>query len=156
MPKGNTTVEKVLKISELIFPQLRPELVKYSLGSTRLKSFFKKIFQIFPFSRSEKDFTLKLNQNIKSYLFDAIYHIPDGNFIIKDFKDMTIRADDIKELDNKTCKIKGNIFRILVVGKSYDESLLNRESLEKIMDKMICNIDLIIDEGNSYSVLWTN
>jgi hypothetical protein len=101
----------------------------------------------------------------KPYLFDIVANTIEGYFIIKDFKDKVVMAEDVVQLrDVATSKFKNmssfrgtNITRILCVSKEYDHRLMQQDSLERLMREEIradFYIDLIIEEKTGFSVLW--
>lgn len=81
----------------------------------------------------------------------------EGYLLVKDFKDKVVSSEDLKELAKMAKEKLTHIFRVISVAKTYDESFLNRETLEKQMTTQLRSsfkIDLILEEKVGYSVLW--
>jgi hypothetical protein len=165
IPKGDTTGEKILNLASAVFPELRSNYIPPSILD-RIKLHFKR-----KLSKSKKMILSEsMNYKVRSdYSVDLALRIPDGYFIVKDFKDKVVSFEDLKYLtkilshkfkDLTDLPPRGvNIFRVICVAKNYNESFLNRETLEKLMAKDLnasFNIDLIVEERVGYSVLWTS
>jgi hypothetical protein len=108
-----------------------------------------------------------MNYKVSSdYSVELALRTSDGYFIVKEFKDKVVSLEDLKHLvkllsrkfrDIDAIPPSVDIFRVIVVAKAYDESFLNRETLEKRMTtelKANFKIDLILEEQTGYSVLW--
>ena len=106
---------------------------------------------------THRDISESLNYAIDSYVLDVAYKTDEGYFIVKDFKDKIVTPEDLRLLTRIMKDKFARVFRVICVGKAYDESFLNRATLEKEMTKdMKANfkIDLILEEKVGYSVLW--
>ncbi len=98
-----------------------------------------------------------LNYTIDSYVLDVAYKTDEGYFIVKDFKDQIVAPEDLRQLTRIVKEKFTRIFRVICVAKAYDESFLNKVTLEKQMTKELkanFKIDLILEEKVGYSVLW--
>ena len=133
MPTGNTTGEKILNMATAVFPELT--------GATYTPTFWRgPLRYIVLYSKSKLEKVKKhktipktLNYKINSYLLDLVLETKDGLLIVKDFKDKVVTLNDLKQLERLIDSHfkKEVIFRIIVVAKTFDHSLLNNESLEK-------------------------
>ena len=162
LPKGNTTAEKILYFANMIFPELRKDYGNFLVNPTDyLKYYFMKRFG----KSKEKIISQSMNYKITSdYFVDLALNTLKGYFIVKEFKDKIVTVQDIKYLMKivrkrfKTGYLRQtNVFRIICVAKKYDQSFLNRESLERMMIEELkenVKIDLIVEEDIGYSVLW--
>lgn len=98
-----------------------------------------------------------MNYTIDSYVLDVAYKTDEGYFIVKDFKDQIVAPEDLRQLTRIVKEKFTRIFRVICVAKAYDESFLNKVTLEKQMTKELkanFKIDLILEEKVGYSVLW--
>lgn len=95
-----------------------------------------------------------------SYPIDLVFRTFKGYFIVKCFGDETVTLEHLKHyLTIISRRFKNNyqktfVFRAICVGKNYDRSFMNRESLEKIIIEELntrIKIDLLIDDGKGYS-----
>jgi hypothetical protein len=160
IPQGNSTGEKILNLARLIFPQLRTDYFDYYYVSNFVRFLLKKI------SAKSWDNILQSSQNYRidqSYSVDVALKTLEGYFIVKDFKDHVVTVNDLEYLLKITrhkfrnWRLQSNIFRIIVVARDYDQSFLNRESLEQIMKRLVranLKVDLLVEEQKGYSVLW--
>jgi hypothetical protein len=85
------------------------------------------------------------------------YKTDEGYFVIKDFKDKIVTPEDLRQVTRIVKEKFTHIFRVICVAKAYDESFLNKDTLEKQMTKELkanFQIDLILEEKVGYSVLW--
>jgi hypothetical protein len=159
-PKGNSTGERVLNLTRLIFPQLRRDYINYYYVSNFVRFFLKKIFA----KSWDKILSESLNYRINQELsLDVALKTLEGYFIVKDFKDHIVTTEDLAYLLDVVSRkfrkknLRPNIFRIIVVAKEFDRLFYDRKSLEQIMKKMVrknSKTDLIIEEQKGYSVLW--
>jgi hypothetical protein len=167
LPNGDTTGEKILNLAMAVFPELRPNYIPPSLRD-RIKLHFKRKLD------KPQHIIVSESMNYKvspEYSVDLALRIPDGYFIVKDFKDKVVSIEELKYLvkilshkftdvhNIPTFLATPGIFRLICVAKAYDEPFLNRETLEKLMTedlKASFKIDLIIEERVGYSVLWTS
>lgn len=158
LPKGDSTAEKILIMSTLIFPELRSDYLNYSPYVTdNIKYFFRR-----KLGKSHL-ISKRLNFSIGSYLLDVVIKTDKGYFIIKDFRDTIVTLQDLDYLTKtlserfKNKFRRTHVYRIICVAKTYDPSLLNREKLELLMRNELKSrfpIDLIVEEEIGYSVLW--
>jgi hypothetical protein len=166
IPKGNSSAEKILTLAREIFPELRSDYIPSYLGIyDRIKLLFKRKFR-----KSEHAIMLKsTNYKVSSeYSVDLALETPVGYFIVKDFKDEVVTTEELKHLINSLNRKfrvisaippRVDMFRVVCVAKNYDESFLNRESLEKQMTQVLkpnIKLDLILEEKVGYSVLWVS
>ena len=162
VPKGNTTGERVLYLASFIFPQLRADYIDYYYTS----NFVKRLMKI-RFKKSwERIINASLNVRVdKEYYVDVALETLEGFFIVKSFDDEIVTVQDLNQLimiisdrfRNNYHQL--NIFRLIVVAKDYDQSFLNRDTLEQIMNKELktkFKIDLIVQEEVGYTVLWAS
>jgi hypothetical protein len=161
IPKGNTTSEKVLNLSRAVFPELTREYRSYSFPGNRLAFFIKSKLKPSKLDPAPQTVTYKG----KPFSFDLVVPTVDGYFIIKDFKDKVVTSQDLKQLrDVAVSKFKDRssfrgteIIRILCVAKEYDQSLMQRETLELLTTKELkadFYMDLIVEEKTGFTVLW--
>ena len=162
VPKGNSTAEKVLSLTSLIFPQLRADYIDYYYVTNFVKLLIKKKFA----KPRDKQILASMNYSVNNeYSVDLALKTLDGYFIVKDFKDKVVSIEDLKFLVNLVSRkfrnkyLKPFVFRIIVVAKDYDQLLYNRESLERIISselKTKLKIDLVLEEPEGYSALWVS
>lgn len=159
IPKGNSTGEKVFNLAKLVFPELRSDLYISPLDKPTFPSFVKALLSKKKKTRNaiHEDISQSLNYRIDSYVLDVAYKTDEGYFVIKDFKDKVVTPEDFREVTRIVKEKFTHIFRVICVAKAYDESFLNKETLEKQMTKELkanFKIDLILEEKVGYSVLW--
>jgi uncharacterized membrane protein (DUF485 family) len=168
VPKGNTTGEKVLSLAKLVFPELRDDFAISIWDEPNAYAFVSALIKRITGQNNksklngnafyEKDFT------IDSYVLDLFLKTKAGYFIVKDFGNRVVTTHDLHQLLTICNKLRGktpakNIFRIISVAENYDDDLLDRESLEKLMAEKLQSdfkIDLLHKETNGYSVLWVS
>jgi len=168
IPKGNITGEKILNLGSAVFPELRSNYIPVGIRD-RIILYFKKVLG----KAKRMDYKIiseSMNYKVlPDYSVDLALKIPDGYFIVKDFKDKIVSFDDLKYLvkilSRKFREIglpprRVEIFRVICVAKAYDESFLNTETLdypvEDLMASFKIKIDLIVEEKVGYSVLWVS
>jgi hypothetical protein len=159
IPKGNSTAEKVFYLARLVFPELRSDLYISALDKPSFPSFVKALL---PKKKIVKNtihgnISQSLNYAGDSYFLDVAYKTDEGYFIVKDFKDKVVSPEDLRKLARIVKEKFTHIFRVISVAKAYDESFLNRETLESQMTKELkasFKIDLILEENVGLSVLW--
>jgi hypothetical protein len=160
IPQGSFTGERIMSLARLIFPQLRTDYFNYYYVFNFVRFLLKKAFA------KPWDTTFQASQNYRideNYSVDVALNTLEGYFIVKDFKDHVVTMNDLEYLLKiarhkfRNRRLQPNIFRIIVVAKNYEESFLNRESLEQIMKRLASTklrVDLIMEEEKGYSVLW--
>jgi len=147
IPKGRTKGEKIFNMSQKVFPEL------------------KKI-------DGSEDVWKGTNKGHNGYTFDCYQttnedHKDDNEiFVVKHFGKELITLEKLQELcdeckESKSRIIDDNnrpIFRLICVGKNYDQSLLNNEYIENTLAEIDFEfpLDLILDDGTSYRVLWVD
>jgi hypothetical protein len=156
IPKGNDTAEKVINLSSLVFPELRPDYIHYSpYYSDHINNFFRKIMK--------REYKLKRNYQSKDYLFDLVFKTLRGYYIVKDFGDELVTTSHIQMMIRVISKAFRNkyqrtfVFRVACIAKHYDSQFMNRGSLEKVMIDVVTSnikIDLFIEEKKGFSVIW--
>lgn len=163
VPKGNTTGERILSLASMVFPQMRKDYIKFSIDPLdHVKYYFTKF-------RKSKEHIISKSLNYKAtpdYDLDVAFETLGGYLIVKEFRDKVVTIDDLRYLIGiLTSNFKGkfrrgtNILTVICVAKEYDESFLNRESLERIMTEVLepdFEIDLIVEEDIGYNVLWVS
>jgi len=156
VPKGNTNAEKIFNLAIAVFPELRGFTpLFWPAPINRLKQYLESAQNKL---RRRAIIPKTWNYNVDSYLLDLVLETDTGLFIIKDFKDVVVGLNDIKQL----MKIIDDgfyqeIFRIICVAKHYDQSFLNRESLETLIKNNLrpkFSIDLLIEEEVGYTAIW--
>ena len=148
VPTGKTNGEKIFRMAQLVFPELRKE----DLSPEKWKG---------EVVGAEK------------FVFDCFQTTSDDEqvFIAKHFGDEKIDKEKLKELVNivkeslqmeaLNKKIKDDkykeVMRIVCVGSNYDEKLLEDKSRDEIMDTLVSDylIDLILEKDGNYTVLQT-
>ena len=161
VPSGNTSAERVFRIASMIFPELRPEYIKFTPYIR-----WRNILRLLRRARRDSDISKALNVKLDAaYTLDMAFKTERGYFIIKDFKEETITVERLQELTKliegkfKDKYFRTNIFRTICVAKTFDEAFLNVDFLEQIMKHMISSsskIDLLIRDNQGYSVLWVS
>lgn len=164
IPKGDNTSEKILSLARAIFPELRSNYIPPGIRD-RIKLHFKRKLR----KSEEMIISESMNYKVSSeYSVDLALRTPDGYFIVKDFKDKVVSLEELKHLvkilgrkfrDIDAIPTQVDIFRVICVAKTYDESFLNMDTLEKQMTKELkakFKIDLILEEKVGYSVLWVS
>lgn len=166
-PQGQTTAEQVHYLARSIFPELRHD---YSLSlMDRIKWSLKRKSR----KSNEDRISESTNYVVKSYTLDLALNTPEGYFIVKDFGDKMVTLKDIEQLIDVVMKLvyhishSDSVLRIICVGKEYDKSFMQRESLEQQMKKGVLPwfkrifvnrkdypIDLLVKEKTGYSILW--
>ena len=158
IPKGNTAGEKVFNLSKLVFPELRSDLYISPLDKPTFPAFMKALLSKRNIIRNSinEDTSETLNRRFDSYVIDVAHKTDVGYFTVKDFKDKTVKPEDLRQLTRILKENFTHIFRVICVAKAYDESFLNRETLDKQMSELKANfkIDLIVEEKVGFSVLW--
>jgi hypothetical protein len=163
IPRGNNSGEKILNLASSIFPQLRDDYEQLMSDPLyKLKLWFKRNI-----IRTKKSYGIKnFNYQINSDSVDLLMKTGEGNFVVKDFKDKIVTVEVLKDFIRiliTKFRVKTDfpphtdIFRVICVAKTYDDELLNRETLEKLMTQELntdFEIDLIVEESVGYSVLW--
>ena len=94
-----------------------------------------------------------INRQIGELNLDVALKTDFGYFLIKDFDEKVVTAEDILELVKKVgSNLK--IFRMICVAKTYDDTLKG-ELLENNMIRFSkIKIDLLVEEKVGYSLLW--
>lgn len=160
IPRGNNTVEKILNLSKSVFPEIRDDYVHYSIDiDVVIKYFFRtKIFKF-----KHKNLSRITKYNNKTFLIDIVLKTEEGYFIVKVFDEKKVTIDIIKEFIKVIMEKlsityrRPDIFRTIIVAKNYDGLLLNRASLESLMqDKLKTSfpLDLVVEENVGFSILW--
>jgi uncharacterized membrane protein (DUF485 family) len=160
LPAGNSTGEKVFSLAKLIFPELRSDYVKFSpYFSDLIKYYFKKKLA----KSKEQTLSTSLNYKIDAHSFDLAFRTIKGYFIVKDFSNKVVTIKDLQELiDLIRAKFRDKyqrtyVHRVVCIAKQYDQSFLQRQTLEEKMTKEIkanFDVDLLIEDKVGYSVLW--
>ena len=158
VPIGADTAEKVLNISRLIFPELRSDYIHYSPYYTdHINNYFRRLFR--------REYKLEKNYRINSYSFDLVLKTLRGYYVVKDFDNEIVTADQIQKMIKIVSRgfrdkfQKTFVFRAVCVAKEYESQFMNPQSLETLMLEQArpnIKIDLLIDEGKGYSVLWVS
>ena len=153
--EGTSTVEKVLNLAKMIFPEL--------LVESKSQKAFRKIFKK---KSREQISSNNLNYKISpSYQVDLVLKTSNGYFIVNDFGDTKVSLEHLLELKQniehmfRDKYLRPNVLRVICVAKSYDEELMNEESMAKIMKENLkpkVKIDLIIQDKFGFSVLWVS
>jgi hypothetical protein len=161
IPKGSSTGEKVFNLAKLVFPELRSDLYISPLDKPTFPSFVKALLSKKKITRNTNhgDISQSLNYTIDSYILDVAYKTDEGYFLVKDFKDKIVTPADLRQLTTIVKEKFNRIFRVICVAKAYDESFLNKVTLEKQMVKELkvnFKIDLILEEKVGYSVMWVS
>jgi hypothetical protein len=162
MPSGSTTAEKIFNLCRLVFPELIEDYARYTVyWKDQLRAYFRKLR-----GRKMIDYAKGANYQVTpSYALDVALKTINGYFIIKDFKEKTITIDELKQLKDviNGRKFRGqyyrlNVFRVICVGKNYDNSFIESKSLEQNIKNLDFNfkIDLLLEEGIGFSILWTS
>jgi hypothetical protein len=158
VPKGDSTGEKILNLSKLVFPELRSDLYVGALDQPTFPAFISTLVRKFSKSKAtseEPNFNYIVDG---SYSVDLALNTKVGYFIVKDFKDTIVTLKDLKlfvELIQR--KFKNKIFRTMCVARKYDRPFLQTDSLEHMMTKELkasFSLDLLVEEKVGYSVLW--
>jgi hypothetical protein len=156
IPKGSSTGEKVLNLSKMVFPQLRPDLFSSLLDKPTTSSFVKALLRRISKKQDESiDWSSSkiYNYKIGEVNLDVALKTDFGYFLIKDFDEKVVTMEDIEELVNQV-RPNFKIFRLLCVSKTYDHTLKG-ESLENNMRRFSdLEIDLVVNENVGYSLLW--
>lgn len=162
IPRGSTTGEKVFDLAKLIFPELSPDYVSLTAGLwVRIKLYFRRRFG----RPKEPNISEHLNLKVDSYLLDFALKTQEGHFIVKSFEDKVVTPEELRRpisvLRHKFRKMeippRVDVFRVICVARDYSETFLDRETLERLMEKELKSsfkIDLIVEEKVGYSVLW--
>ena len=156
IPKGSSTGEKVLNLSKMVFPQLRSDLFSSPLDKPTFSGFIKALLR--RISKKEDEPIDWSDSNVYNYKIgdlnlDVALKTDFGYFLIRDFNEKVVTAEDIEELVKKV-GAKFKIFRMLCVAKSYDNTLKG-ELLENNMLRFSnLKIDLLVEEKVGYSLLW--
>jgi hypothetical protein len=161
IPKGDTTGEKILNLALAVFPELRSNYIPPGIQDRIILYFKRKL------GKSKRTIVSEsMNYKVSSdYSVDLALRIPDGYFIVKDFKDKVVSFEDLKYLvkilSRKFREIglpprRVNIFRLICVAQEYDQYFLERETLENKMRELKTDfgVDLLIQDKVGYSVLW--
>jgi len=145
IPEGKTDGEKIFNISQKVFPELKKIDGSEDVWKGRSKGHDDYEFDCYQLTNEE-------NKN------DAEI------FVVKHFGKELITLEKLQELCEESEKSRSiidddkyrNIFRLICVGKNYDQSLLNNEYVEKTLQELDFEfpIDLILDDETSYRVLW--
>jgi hypothetical protein len=159
VPKGDSSGEKILNLSKLVFPELRSDLYVGPLDQPTFTGFISTLVQKFSKDKARHDEEPRLNYIIDdSYSVDLALNTKHGYFIVKDFKDKIVTLNDLKMLvELIRHKFKNKIFRTICVSRKYDKSFLQTDSLEHQMTKELgagFSLDLLVEEKVGYSVLW--
>ena len=158
IPKGNSTGEKILNLSRMVFPQLRPDLFSSALDKPTTSSFAKTLMRKILNKQEEPvDWTSSniYNYKVGQLNLDVALKTDFGYFLVKDFNEKVVTLDDIEELV-KNVRSSFKIFRLLCVAKAYDVTL-TEESLESNMAGYSeLKIDLLVKENVGYSLVWTS
>jgi hypothetical protein len=156
IPKGTSTGEKVLNLSKMVFPQLRPDLFSSPLDKPTTSAFVRALLR--KILHKGDNSTDSTNSNIYDYQVDAFnldvaLKTDFGYFLIKDFDKKEVSVEDIEKLV-KVVRSNFKIFRIVCVASAYDSSL-KEELLESNMIKFSeIKIDLLLKEKTGYSLQW--
>ncbi len=144
IPKGRTNGEKIFNMSQRVFPEL------------------KKI-------DGSNDVWKGTSKGHDGYEFDCYQTTNEENkddaeiFVAKHFGKELITLEKLQELCDKSEKSRSiiddkyrEVFRVICVGKNYDQSLLNNEYIEKTLEELdfAYPLDLILDDESSYRILW--
>jgi hypothetical protein len=160
IPKGTSTGEKVFNLAKLVFPELRSDLYIAPLDKPTFRSFVKALFRKKQLTRNTNHGTLQsLNYVVDSYVLDVAHKTDHGYFIVKDFKDKVVRPEELRNLTKIVKEKLPHVFRVICVAKNYDETFLNRETLEELMTRDLkppFKVDFIVEENVGYSVLWVS
>ncbi len=130
IPEGDNKVDKILSQAALVFPALKDLQQKKSANK------------------------IKLNTQVDGYTIDAIVPTKKGDFIVK-FFDNVVTYDEIKSLCDKLSKSRARIYRVLCIGKDFEQEL-QTQKLVDLMDELSIyfKVDLIFEEEQGYSMLW--
>ena len=155
VPRGTDTAEKVFNISRLIFPELRSDYVRYSpYYSDHISVYFRNLLK--------KNYKVEKNRKSNSYPFDLVFRTLRGYYIVKDFGSEMVTINHIQIMINMISGAfrdgyrRTFVFRAVCVANHYDPIFMGDE-IEQIMSKHVktkIKIDLLIDDGKGYSVLW--
>jgi len=172
IPQGKTTGEQILNLARSVFPELRYDYSRISPSLIDRIGWYLK-------QKGRKSYEDIIRQStnyiVKSYPLDLALKTKNGYFIVKDFGDKIVTLKDIRQLIDAARKlasgrlIKSDVLRIICIGKEYDKSFLQRESLKQLMKKEVIPlykrfyldrsdfpIDLLVKEKSGYSILWVD
>jgi len=146
IPEGKTEGEKIFNMSQKVFPELRKTDGSEDVWKGTLKGHNNYEFDCYQITNEEKKNDVEL-------------------FIVKHFGDELITLEKLQELCDESIKSRShadedaayrNIFRLICVGKNFDQSLLNNEYVEKTLEELDFEfpLDLILDDEGSYRILW--
>jgi hypothetical protein len=158
VPKGGDTAEKVINLSRLVFPELRPDYIHYSPYYTdHINNYFRKLLR--------REYRLERNYVTDSYSFDLVLKTLRGYYVVKDFSNEIVTVEHVRKMTrivSRGFKDKFQrtfVFRAVCIAKEYESAFMNRQSLEMLMNEQVrtnIKIDLLIDEGKGFSVLWVS
>jgi hypothetical protein len=162
MPSGNTTAEKIFNLCRLVFPELREDYARYTVyWKDQLRAYFRK-------QRGRKliDYAKGANfQVTPSYTLDVALKTINGYFIIKDFKEKAVTTEELNQLKDvvngrkfRDRYYRLNVFRVICIGRNYDNSFFDGKSLEQKIKNLDFNfkIDLLLEERLGFTILWTS
>ena len=131
LPEGDNRVEKIIHHASLVFPTLK----EFQYGKTPKKK-------------------IKENVSVNGDTVDIVLSTKKGDFVVK-FYDDKVTYDNIKSLCSSLSKTRSRIFRVLCIGKDFDENLQSNELVD-LMDALpkYFKLDLIFEEDQGYSMLW--
>jgi hypothetical protein len=163
IPQGANTGEKILNLARVIFPELTSGYKSQGLWN-RTKLFFRRRQGRYEHTAISQITNNKIDSE---YSVDLILKTPEGHFVVKDFKDSVVTVDVLRELIERLSRKfriiqsippRTNIFRVICVGKTYDQRFLDG-GLEKLMKRELkrnFKMDLILEEKVGYSILWVD
>lgn len=155
LPKGESTGKKLLNLSKMVFPELRPEIYYSALldkltASVFMKSLWNKLRHSTS-SEPKAVFDLRIN----SYNLDVALKTDKGHFVIKNYGNQTVTIDELKKFLDTASRHFSEIFRIIIVSKDYEPRLkgeFHEEQLKGLL-KYKFPFDLIVEENVGYTVL---
>lgn len=136
LPTGLSSLEKIMRLSCAVFPELDKEKVKELTRSQTIH--------------------YRANGIDKTYTLDSVLETNEGDFVVKFFDD-SVTFEDIEKLVAAVSDYfkDEKVFRVISVAKTYDKIFESGE-LEYKMNRLKrkFNIDLIIERKNDYSMIW--
>jgi hypothetical protein len=155
LPKGKSTGEKLLNLSKMVFPELRPEIYYSALLDKPTTSvFMKSLWNKLRRNASSENKAI-FDQQINSYNLDVVFKTDKGYFIIKNYGDQVVTVDELNKFLDTASRHFSKIFRIIIVSKDYEPRLKGESVDEQIKGplKYRFPVDLIIEENVGYTAL---
>jgi len=135
VPIGQTPIERILYMIRSIFPEIK-------VAERKRQKKGKKLYDV--------------EKRIKDYVYDLVIYTGEGPLLVE-FFNKKLGFEDLKDFVKKTNNAfeKVKLLRVLCVAKEYDEIFYKDEIVPKMKDlNRRFKLDLIVAEGDSYSMLW--